>query len=90
MNSANDSVPWSQWIAMPIVASAILAGLEYLIYRSLAAAERGESAAVWAPIAIAYDLGGYAAAMAVIPLLWLVLMGIVGWQTWLRFKAQRG
>ena len=88
MNStANDQVPWSQWIALPAIMTLILAGLEFLVYRSLAAAQRGEDAAVWAPIAIVYDLGGFAAAMSVIPILWLLLMGIVAWQTWLRVKA---
>jgi hypothetical protein len=68
--------------------SVIFAGLELLVYRSLAPLERGQpaAAAVWAPIAVVYELWGYTAAMLVIPALWACLMGIVAWQTWLRIK----
>jgi hypothetical protein len=75
---------------MAALMSAILAGLEFLVYRSLAAVERGEpGAAIWAPIAIVYELWGFGAALSVLPLLWLVLMGIVAVQTWARIKAEQ-
>ena len=85
---ASDSVPWSQWVGVTVVMSGILAGLEFMVYRSLAPLERGEQgSAVWAPIAIVYEIGGFGAALSVIPILWLVLLGIVAWQTWVRIKA---
>jgi heme/copper-type cytochrome/quinol oxidase subunit 2 len=86
---ASDSVPWSQWVGAAVMMSGILAGLEFMVYRSLAPLERGEqqNAAVWAPIAVVYEICGFSAALSVIPILWLILMGVVVWQTWERMKA---
>src|SRR5262245_6618450 len=82
-------VSWGQWFGMALFASAILAGLEFMVYRALAQAEGGDqSVAIWAPIAIVYELWGKGAALAVIPLLWIVLMGIVAWQTWVRVRQE--
>ena len=85
----DDEVSWTAWFGMAGVATAILAGLEFMVYRGLAPIERGEQpgAAVWAPIAIVYDLAGFGAAMSVIPAMWACLMGIVAWQSWVRIKA---
>ncbi len=64
-----NSVSWTAWFGMAGVATAILAGLEFMVYRGLAPIERGEKpgAAVWEPIAFVYDLAGFGAAMSVIP-----------------------
>jgi hypothetical protein len=87
----NEQVSWSQWFGGAALASVVLLGLEYMVDRSLAPVERGEppTTAVWAPIATVYELWGFGAAMSIIPALWLVLMGIVAWQTWRRIKAER-
>jgi hypothetical protein len=86
-----DEVSWTAWFGMAGVAAAILAGLEFMVYRALAPIERGEQpgAAVWEPIAIVYDLAGFVPAMSIIPALWVCLIGIVAWQTWVRVKAER-
>jgi hypothetical protein len=86
-----DDVSWGQWFGMALLATGILAGLEFMVYRALAPVERGEpqGAAVWTPIAIVYELCGYAAALSVIPALWAILMSIVSWQTWKRVRAER-
>jgi hypothetical protein len=57
----NDSVSWSQWWGMAALMTVILAGLEFMVYTSVAPLERGEpqGAAVWAPIGIVYELAGY-------------------------------
>lgn len=75
-------------MGVTVLMSAILAGLELMVYRSLAPLERGQpqGGAVWEPIAVVYELCGYTAAMSVIPAMWACLMGIVAWQTWLRIK----
>lgn len=87
----SEEVTWSQWWGMAILATAILAGLEFMVYRALAPVERGEAAsmAVWAPIATVYELFGYVPAMLMLPLLWCVLAGIITWQTVLRLRAER-
>jgi hypothetical protein len=87
---ANEQVSWSQWFGGAALASVVLLGLEFLVYRSLAPLERGEpqSTAIWEPIAIVYELWGFGAAMSIIPALWLVLMSIVAWQTWNRIRAE--
>jgi hypothetical protein len=87
-SSESDSVPWSQWVGMAVLMSAIFAGLEFMVYRSLAPLERGEpqAMAVWEPIAIVYELCGYSAAMSIIPSMWACMMGIIAWQTWARVR----
>jgi hypothetical protein len=86
-----DAVPWSQWWAMAALMTVILAGLEFMVYTSLAPLERGEpqGAAVWAPIGIVYELAGFSAAMSVIPLMWACLAGIIAWQTLVRIRSER-
>ena len=82
-----NAVTWTQWRWVAVLMTAGLAILEFQVYRSLAPVERGEpGGAVWSPIAIVYELFGFAAALSVIPLLWVVLMTIATWQTWLRAK----
>jgi hypothetical protein len=85
------AVSWSQWWRMAAVMTVILAGLEFLVYRSLAPLERGEpqAMAVWAPIAMVYELAGFCAAMSVIPLMWACFAGIIAWQTWVRIRSRR-
>lgn len=87
----NDAVSWSQWWRAAIVMTVILAGLEFMVYRSLAPLERGEpqGTAVWEPIAIVYELAGFSVAMSVIPLMWACLAGIIAWQTWVRIRSRR-
>jgi hypothetical protein len=87
-NTADDPGPWKQSV---VIASVICIGLEYMVYRALAPVERGQPAdtAVWAPIAIVYEFFGFAAAMAVVPTLWFLLMTIAGWQTWVRIKRKQ-
>ena len=87
----NDDVSWSQWWGAVALVTVILAGLEFLVYRSLAPVERGEpqAMAVWAPIATVYELAGFRAAMAVIPLIGACLAGIVAWQTRVRIKREQ-
>jgi hypothetical protein len=87
--STNDSVSWGPWFAMAGLMTLILAGLEFMVYRSLAPLEQGaaEGGAVWAPIAIVYELWGFGAAMSVVPAMWLCLVGIVAWQTLLRLRS---
>lgn len=86
-----EEVTWSQWWGMSILATAILAGLEFMVYRALTPVERGEPVemAVWAPIAAVYELFGYVPAMLILPLLWCALAGIITWQTVLRLRAER-
>jgi hypothetical protein len=86
----NDAVSWNQWWGMAIVITVILAGLEFLVYRSLAPLERGEpqGMAVWAPIAMVYELAGFQAAMSVIPVMWGCLASIIAWQTWQRIRSR--
>lgn len=90
-HTSRDSVTWSEWVGGIVVANATFIGLEYLVYRALAPLERGEpeGAAVWAPIATVYELFGFGAAISVIPILWFLLMSIIGWQTWTRIKRER-
>ncbi|MCI0358947.1 MAG: hypothetical protein L0211_10750 [Planctomycetaceae bacterium] len=91
MNSqpASDSVTWTQWVGAAVLMSGIFAGLEFMVFRSLAPVERGEQqgSAVWMPIAVVYEIWGFAAALSIIPILWLFFLGIVAWQTWVRIKA---
>jgi hypothetical protein len=86
-----EEVPWSQWWGMVILATAVLAGLEFMVYHALAPLERGEPVgmAVWAPIATAYELFGYIPAMLIIPMLWFLLACIISWQTLVRLRAER-
>ena len=86
-----DAVSWGQWWGMAVVMTVILAGLEFMVYTSLAPLERGEpqGTAVWTPIAMVYELAGFRAAMSVIPLMWAGLAGIIAWQTWLRIRSRR-
>ena len=85
-----DEVSWAQWWGMALLGTAILAGLEFMVYRSLAPIERGQPGpAVWEPIAIVYELWGFAPAMSIIPVLWACLACIIGWQTRLRIKRLR-
>lgn len=90
-NPENDAVSWSQWWRAAVVVTVILAGLEFMVYRSLAPLERGEpqGMAVWAPIAMVYELAGFNAAMSVIPLIWACFAVIVAWQTWVRIRSKR-
>jgi hypothetical protein len=86
----SEDVSWRQWFGMAVVATAILAGLEFMVYHALSRAENGDpSAATWEPIVVVYELWGYGAALAVIPALWLLLAGIVSWQTWQRLRDRK-
>lgn len=85
----SDDVDLRQSFGMAMLVSAIMAGFEYMVYRALALAERGEPAAVWKPIAEVYELWGKAAALSVIPSLWVILMGIAAWQTRVQLRRQR-
>ncbi len=90
-DTSGDAVTWSQWVGLIVVVNVIFIGLEYLVYRALAPLEHGEpeGTAVWAPIAIVYELFGFGAAMSVIPTLCILGMSIIGWQTWARIKHGR-
>ena len=90
-NDDDEPVSWRQWIGMALLMNAVLAGLEFLAYRELAPVERGEATtgATWGPIATIYNAWGFTAALAVIPILWLGLISIFLWQTWLRIQAER-
>ena len=46
---ASDPVPWNQRVGMAVLMTLIFAGLEFMVYQSLAPLERGEppAAAVW-------------------------------------------
>ena len=85
----NDAVSWSQWWGMAALMTVVLAGLEFMVYTTLAPLERGEphGAAVWAPIAIVYELAGFSVAMSVIPLMWACCAGIIAWKTWERIRS---
>jgi hypothetical protein len=85
----NDAVSWSQWWGMAALMTAILAGLEFMVYTSLAPLERGEpqGMAVWEPIGIVYELAGFSAAMTAIPLVWACSAGIIAWKTWKRISS---
>lgn len=90
-HTPSDATTWGQWVGGIVVANVVLVGLEYMVWQALAPLERGEpeGGAVWAPIAIIYELFGYGEAISVIPVLWLMLMGVIGWQTWARIQRQR-
>lgn len=78
-------VTWTQWRWAVALMTAVLGVAECMVYYSLSAAERGEpGTAIWSPIAIVYELFGYHAALAVIPVVWVVLLAIATWQTLLR------